>query len=454
MVLREQPHTVTLAFNEPVSGSFGAIRVYNDRGLRVDRGAPRVRGDLVSVALIPALVAGTYVVAWRVAGLDGHVVSDSYVFHYRRATRAGVISAPSDRSSIYRGILRWAALIALAVALGFALFLGGLGAGAACAAAVVLLAGLFVADAVALSGLSPVDALHPSVLAQVVRTATGTVRLVQIGLALVALAAGARLSPIAALAAAGALAAEAFAGHARAGYAPAGTVAVQAVHVVAMGAWLGGLVSLVRSPEILSRFRTVALVAVAALIATGTYNSVVQVHGFERLTATAYGRVLLAKIALLLVVLALAWRNRRRTATHGLVLEVGTIAVIVALAAALSGMVPAREGRGPFSKVFTLGGWRASFVVDPALTGANEVHLFLLSGPGELASDARSAQVVVFPSGRPRARANAGIEEQGAGHYIAETGAFLQAGRWVAEITATREDGARFTYQLTFDIAP
>jgi len=230
-------------------------------------------------------------------------------------------------------------------------------------------------------------------------------------------------------------------------------VFVQGVHVVAMGAWLGGLAAVARRREVLLRYRSVALMSVIALIVTGTYNSVVQVHGFARLSTTAYGRVLLAKIALLAVVLVIAWLNRRRTTSRGLVVELGGLAVIVALAAALSGITPARAGNGPFSKVFALGGWRASFVVDPALTGANEVHLFLLSSPGQLADDARSTRVIVFPADRPAERTEIHLEEQGAGHYIAETGAFLEAGRWFALIDGVRKDGERFSQRLEFEIA-
>src|SRR4029079_12557384 len=88
--------------------------------------------------------------------------------------------------------------------------------------------------------------------------------------------------------------------------------------VVAMGLWLGGLAVFVRTqhrrPEVLQRFRTIALAALVTLVATGTWNGFVEIGTFTRLLHTRYGEVLLAKLAVLAVVIVLAALNRRRPA--------------------------------------------------------------------------------------------------------------------------------------------
>ena len=89
----------------------------------------------MSVGLARALAPGTYVVHWRVVGSDGHPVADSFVFHFRVATRAGVIKVSHDRSGAFRAGFRWVALAALALLLGFAFFLGGSGVRAVAGAA-------------------------------------------------------------------------------------------------------------------------------------------------------------------------------------------------------------------------------------------------------------------------------------------------------------------------------
>ncbi|WP_035799092.1 copper resistance protein CopC [Kitasatospora mediocidica] len=89
------------------------------------------------------------------------------------------------------------------------------------------------------------------------------------------------------------------------------------LHLLAMACWLGGLVTLlvglrhgVGAPEI-DRFSKVAFGSVAVLVATGIYQSWRGVGSWSALTDTEYGRLLLIKIGLVLVMLGLAWFSRR-----------------------------------------------------------------------------------------------------------------------------------------------
>ena len=126
------------------------------------------------------------------------------------------------------------------------------------------------------------------------------------------------------------LASVALAGHAAAaeGRALIAQVSVDALHLLAAGIWLGGLAPLAillrrcnrhAGSEALTiagaathRFSALALGCVAAVIATGAYNAWTLVGGFPPLFGTAYGRLLLLKLALLLPLLAVAAVNRLR----------------------------------------------------------------------------------------------------------------------------------------------
>jgi putative copper resistance protein D len=123
-------------------------------------------------------------------------------------------------------------------------------------------------------------------------------------------------------------AAMAWAGHAAA-VEPWGLAAAlgDALHVGAAGAWLGGLLPLVlllrsasreagadaRPFAVLAarRFSRVALAAMLVVVATGLWNSWIQVGGVPALVGTPHGRLLLLKLALLVPLLALAAANRR-----------------------------------------------------------------------------------------------------------------------------------------------
>jgi len=164
-------------------------------------------------------------------------------------------------------------------------------------------------------------------------------------------------------------------------------VAGDAAHLLAVGVWLGGLVPLAfllraasresgadaRPRAVLAarRFSMAALVAMAVLIASGVVSALAQVETVAALLGTTHGRLLIAKLALLVPILALAGVNRTRilpalpgpNAMRRLAafvgLEAGLALTLLALAAAMTLTTPARHAQPlwPFSFRFSLDGW-------------------------------------------------------------------------------------------------
>jgi putative copper resistance protein D len=91
-----------------------------------------------------------------------------------------------------------------------------------------------------------------------------------------------------------------------------------AVHLLAAGWWIGGLLALAlsarmlgpRAASVLGRFSRVGYVAVAALVLSGLFKSAILVAPLGRLTTTAYGWTLLLKLAVFAGMGALALSNR------------------------------------------------------------------------------------------------------------------------------------------------
>lgn len=95
-------------------------------------------------------------------------------------------------------------------------------------------------------------------------------------------------------------------------------------HLLAAGAWLGGLIplayilarpsdtssDLATIEEVLLRFSGMGYVAVATLVGTGLINSWFLVGSVSNLVGTSYGQTLLAKLALFAAMVALAAANR------------------------------------------------------------------------------------------------------------------------------------------------
>ncbi|BCL21585.1 copper resistance CopC/CopD family protein [Streptomyces tuirus] len=124
--------------------------------------------------------------------------------------------------------------------------------------------------------------------------------------------------------AAGLAASWAMSEHASVGLQAGIAMPVDVLHLLAVAAWLGGLgallVALYRAPAdtpvdapAVRRFSQVAFGSVLALIATGTYQSWRQLGSWSAFTDTRYGQLLLAKIALVVVLVGVAWISRRWT---------------------------------------------------------------------------------------------------------------------------------------------
>ncbi|KOG53698.1 membrane protein [Streptomyces griseoflavus] len=117
----------------------------------------------------------------------------------------------------------------------------------------------------------------------------------------------------------------AMAEHASTGLQTAVAMPVDALHLLAVAAWLGGLaallVSLYKGPSVarsgVRRFSRLAFGSVLVVVATGVYQSWRQVGTWRALTDTSYGRLLLIKVALVVVLVGVAWFSRRWTARLG-----------------------------------------------------------------------------------------------------------------------------------------
>ena len=162
-------------------------------------------------------------------------------------------------------------------------------------------------------------------------------------------------------------------GHAAVGGSAPLRITLDVAHLAAAAVWLGGLTALTVAAvpafraglgggppgRTLRRFSAVALTCVAVLVSTGVVQAWRQVGELSALTATSYGRLLIAKVGLLSVVLAVAAVSRslvhRRSLTGNQVgllwRSVGTEAAvgasIVAVTAVLVATTPARAAYRP-----------------------------------------------------------------------------------------------------------
>lgn len=360
-VVDTAPEEVTLTFSEQIAIGDDSIRVLDPDGRRADDGAPREvgSGDAVryGVRLLAGLPDGTYTVAWKGVSADSHPVAGAFTFSVGAPSETSV-ALPSEEAggglvgTLY-GIARYAAyagFIVLAGGAAFVLACWRRGAGerplqrlvvrgwvtlTAATLAMLMLRNPYtgsgkLSDAFDLNGLQAVLDTKPG--------AALVSRLLLLGAAalFVAVLFGgyARredeteqkdltfgLAIGGTVVAAGIAGTWALAEHASAGIQPGIAMPVDILHLLAVAAWLGGLaallVALYRTPSVESsavrRFSRVAFVSVVVLAATGIYQSWRQVGSWSALTDTRYGQLLIVKVALVAVLVGVAWISRRWT---------------------------------------------------------------------------------------------------------------------------------------------
>jgi copper transport protein len=345
-VLQRAPRTVTLAFTESVGLRDDSFRVLDPGGHRLrteDAGHADGRSDTARVTLPDTLGEGTYTVAWRVVSADSHPVSGAFTFSVGKpsATTAAVAAGPTEdplTTSLHR-IARYLAYLAAALLIGTAAFAAlcrppdsaplrrPLAAGwwTLLAATVALL----VLRAPYEAGTGPATALDAAALGDTLTSRPGALLLTRLALLVPTALFLARASrrrergPLAtatgAALAVGLALTWAAAEHAVAGPQVPLAVTSSVLHLLATAVWLGGLVALLTtlrgSPDTaaVARFSRVALVCVTVLAVTGAYQSWRGLGSWPALTGTTYGRLLLAKLAGVCVLLASAAVSRRWT---------------------------------------------------------------------------------------------------------------------------------------------
>ncbi|MFF0596087.1 copper resistance CopC/CopD family protein [Streptomyces antibioticus] len=349
-VVKTSPRAITLTFTESVGLLDDSFRVLDPDNQRVRTGKAahaEGRADTVSVALPEKLGTGTFTVAWRVVSEDSHPVSGAFTFSVGEpsATRA-VLPSGADDNPVTDGLYnigRDLAYIGAALLIGAAAFVALcrppdrrplrallIGGGWALAGSTVF---LFFLRGPYEAGTGPAGMFDPSGLTRTLSSRPGLALLARLVLlaaaAVLLLRQSRRETPSRAGLATGAALAVglaltwAGAEHASAGIQVPAAMTSSVLHLLAMAVWMGGLPALLLllhrasvPSTVVIRFSRLAGASVAVLVATGVYQSWRGLGSWSALTDTTYGRLLLAKLAAVAVLLA-AGALSRRTVRRG-----------------------------------------------------------------------------------------------------------------------------------------
>ncbi len=363
-VVSGAPAAVRLTFDDRVQlvGGNDVVRNSDRRSVLSGRARVVAKGKVLVLPLRSPLSGGDFSVRWRVLSDDGHLIGGAFAFGVGagRPPPRSVLAAPSGSPRAENVVARWLLFTGLLIA-----------AGAAMLGLVVPRRDREPVDprrrAALLFGGSALFAVGAADLLRgaAVDTRFGTALVA--GLVLAGIAAAAALLstvtrwglPIAIGAALCLIPIPSVAGHALDAGVAGPNVAFDIAHVAAAAAWVGILTALVvaapalragedASRRFVARVSTVALVSVVVLLGTGVLRAIFELRHVSQLWTTGYGRAILVKAALLVVLVVIGWANRRSLAEvervrRNVAVELVVLAGVVVAVAFLTQLRPGRD---------------------------------------------------------------------------------------------------------------
>ncbi|WP_194921854.1 copper resistance CopC/CopD family protein [Catenulispora rubra] len=506
-LLPTAPTHVTVTYNEAVSLQLGALRVFAPDGSQVEIGsADHLNGEprTASVPLKSGLKNGTYVVSWRVISADSHPVRGAWTFSIGTTSApnsGGAAAAPSGSRTvgIVYGVARWLAYLGFAALAGGSLLLIAFAPELAHDRRLRLLIGggwfaLLLGTVASLllqgpygGGFGIGRTFDVDVLRATLHTRLGTAlawRLILLG------AAGVLVSWIAtrlaeasvrtrqASGGVGAAVAVALAvtwsvaDHSGTGSQVVLALPADVLHLLAMATWIGGLAALAASvlgPQVagiddearlklVRRFSTTAFAAVCVLAATGVYQGWRQVRHWDALFNSDYGRMLIIKSSIFLVLIALGFLARRILAAtspdlarlrRSVAAEFGLAVVVLAVTALLVESQPASEAApkaagpvtvsSPFNTGSANGTGTVDVTLDPARVGADQMQITVLDKAGKPESVPEVDASLALPA-QQLGPIKITLQAAGAGHYSASGVLVPMSGAWQVLVTVRTTD--------------
>ena len=507
-LLPTAPNRVTVTYNEAVSLQLGALRVFAPDGSQVEIGsADHLDGQprTASVPLKSGLKNGTYVVSWRVISADSHPVRGAWTFSIGTTSApnsGGAAAVPSGSRTVgvVYGVARWLAYLGFAALVGGSLLLIAFAPKLAHDRRLRLLIGggwfaLLLGTVASLllqgpygGGFGLGRTFDVDVLRATLHTRLGTAlawRLILLG------AAGVLVSWIATRLAEASVRTRQAAGgfgaavavalavtwsvadHSGTGSQVALALPADVLHLLAMATWVGGLAALAASvlgPQIagiddearfklVRRFSTTAFTAVCVLAATGVYQGWRQVRHWDALFDSDYGRMLIIKSSIFLVLIALGFLARRTLAAtspdlarlrRSVAAEFGLAVVVLAVTALLVESQPASEtapkaGPVTVSSPFDTGSANGTgtgtvdVTLDPARAGADQMQITVLDKTGKPESVPEVDASLALPA-QQLGPIKIILQAAGPGHYTAGNVLVPMSGAWQVLVTVRTTD--------------
>lgn len=263
--------------------------------------------------------------------------------------------------------------------------------------------------------------------------------------------------------------------------------ALQAIHLACAGAWVSGLLALLRLRPLLreavnvalarhvyGRFSRMAFYAVGGVLGAGAGMGLLLVESIDNLIRSGYGWVLLAKIGLFVPMVVLGGMNRYRflpaaagtgdvpekaiaDLSDNVRREVALGATVLAVAALLTALVPpgTAVAAGELDLETTKDGVRFQFLVDPypRTPGVYTYSILVTDPSGGPYAGARNVTLTFTLLGSTLAPQSVPLDGPHGNHFFTGSPAMSQAGTWRIDVLFQRWSGldVRVTFHIVVD---
>jgi copper transport protein len=505
-VLSKSPKKVTIQFDESIQTVFHTLKVTDMNGKQVDVGNSHIsskNSSIIECSLKPHLSEGTYRIEWKVVSSDGHPVDGVIPF--------GIGEGGSDQSKIKSTSQGYFPQLDLIIIRGIQFLSGAVFTGLIFLYLFVIKNNfylpkmmenrykkgifysfclLFLTIAVNLPLQATIEAdvnwsqvFNLQILSDMLMTSLyGKVWAIQIAV-LILLFFTIRKGledfqnrqqywQTSFILCCGLLLTKSFTSHALSTNYKIISIIMDVFHLVAASIWTGSLMGMIlllplnkledyksHFKQIIRDFFNWGVSLVLVLTITGLYSCFMYVSTIDSLLTTDYGRILLLKVILFIVMLLFAFINflkgkteKEKTWGGSLRSEVATGVVILVLAVILTNMPTAASAPGTFSKTINLNKTdRVTLKIDPKVVGANHFEVNFKDKSGRQLNSIQQITLSFTPPDKNLVVDTVHVPQVEVGKFYTQGMNINKVGRWKVHLhILTRElDAKDFDFSLT-----
>ncbi len=474
------PSEIVLEFNEGISATSDAVRVFDPSGRELGGVEVSSTDDSITASLPDFDTDGSYTVDWKAVSADGHPIRGAYLFHLRTATLTEPFDVGDAGAPLVANVMRAVgAAVALMALVGVLVAALRRRTGDTPRSGWYRWRWVLVFDGTLLlfiGALTVVGSSMSESFEVTLDTASGKVSLLACLLALIGVVVSLvpKAAPVELPLGVLTVGAVAMQGHAVSLPPVALSAPLTVVHVLAAVVWGVGLVWVDRrcvgahAAEVrrdVERLSPFAMGAVVLLAITGVVLVLDRVP-IDQLLSSNYGRLGVLKAVLLVATVVVAFRNRAgvtpdlpehptddevvgetiatddaatvASLRRGVRIEVVLLSVALLAGAALSQISPPDQDTsagGLFIERAAFGDGQVELTVEPGARGTNEVHVIALGADGRLMAEVSELTLSLTLPAEDVGPLQPEMQVVTAGHSVAYAD-FPLVGEWSVRVDA------------------